>query len=88
MIENFVGFAAGLLIAISMIPQVIKSYKTKKVEDISLLMLFIILIGELLWVIYGILITSLPIIAMDAFGFFVTIILVIMKISYEKQPFK
>jgi len=84
MIENIIGFAAGFLIAVSMIPQVIKSYKTKSVEDISPLMLFVIGIGTALWVIYGILITSFPIIAMDGFGFLVNLILIYMKIVYRK----
>jgi len=84
MVEDIIGFAAGLLIAISMIPQVIKSYKTRSVKDISFLMLFIIMLGTALWVIYGVLISSLPIIAMDGFGFFVNLILIFMKIKYEK----
>lgn len=85
MIENIIGFIAGFLIAISMVPQLIKSYKTKKVEDVSFLMLFIILLGTFLWVIYGMLIVSFPIIAMDGFGFFITLILVFMKIKYDKK---
>ncbi|MCX6814578.1 MAG: SemiSWEET transporter [Candidatus Aenigmarchaeota archaeon] len=84
MIPDLIGFAAGFLIAISMIPQVIKSYKTKSVEDISFLMLFIIMLGTALWVIYGILITSFPIIVMDGFGFFVNFVLIYMKIKYRK----
>ena len=67
-----------------MIPQLIKSYKTKKVEDVSFWMLFIIMLGTALWIIYGILITSFPIIAMDGFGFFVNLALIFMKIKYKK----
>lgn len=84
MIEDIIGFAAGLLIAISMIPQVIKSHKTKSVDDISFSMLSIIGLGTALWVTYGILITSYPIIVMDGFGFFVNLILIYMKIKYQK----
>ncbi len=87
-IVNAIGFIAGILIAISMIPQAIKSYKTKNVEDISFYMLFIIGIGTFLWVTYGILITSYPIIAMDGFGFLVNLILIYMKIKYSKQKRK
>ncbi len=85
MIEDIIGFAAGFLIAIGMIPQLIKSYKTKSVEDISFLMLIIILLGTFLWTIYGILIKSLPIIAMDGFGFLISLILILIKIKYEKK---
>jgi len=84
MFEDLIGFVAGFLVSICLIPQVIKSHKTKKVRDISFLMLLILLIGEILWVIYGILIKSLPIIAMDSFGGFVNLILVFMKMKYKK----
>ncbi len=87
-IVNLVGFVAGILIAISMIPQAIKSYKTKNVEDISFYMLFIIGIGTFLWVTYGILIVSYPIIAMDGFGFLVNLVLIYMKIKYTKNKRK
>ena len=85
MLPDTIGFAAGILIAISMIPQLVKSYKTKKVEDVSLLMLFIALVGTALWVIYGYLISSYPIMAMDGFGFFVTLLTLFMKIMYVKR---
>lgn len=84
MIEQIIGFSAGLLIALSTIPQVIKSYKTKSVNDISFLMLGIISLGTALWVVYGILITSYPLIIMDSFGFFVNLILIRIKIKYQK----
>jgi len=84
MIEDAIGFTAGFLIAVSMIPQVIKSYKTRSVKDISFLMLFIIMFGTALWVIYGVLIKSFPIIIMDGFGFLVNLILIFLKIRYEK----
>jgi len=85
MIQDFIGFVAGILIAVSMIPQIFKSYKTKSVEDISFLMLIIIMFGTALWVIYGILIKSFPIITMDGFGFVVNLILIFMKINYSRK---
>lgn len=84
MMADAIGFAAGVLITISMLPQVIKSYKTKSVEDISFLMLIIIMLGTALWVIYGVLIASLPIVLMDGFGFIANLALVFLKIKYRK----
>lgn len=73
MLEDVIGFAAGFLIAVSMLPQVVKSYGTKSVKDISFLMLCTIMVGTALWVIYGAMIMSLPIIAMGGFGFLVNL---------------
>jgi len=85
MIENIIGFVAGFFIAVSMIPQVIKSYKTKSVEDISFLMLIIIALGAFLWTVYGMLIKSLPIMMMDGFAFFINLLLIFIKIKYRKK---
>jgi len=83
MIADVVGFLAGILIGISILPQIIKSLKTRKVEDISFLMLLIIIFGEILWVIYGIMIKSSPIIAVDGFALLATLIMIYIKIFYK-----
>ncbi|MDI6826458.1 MAG: PQ-loop domain-containing transporter [Candidatus Aenigmarchaeota archaeon] len=36
MIEEIIGYLAGIFIMVSFIPQVIKSYRTKNVSDLSL----------------------------------------------------
>ncbi len=89
MIENMtivdiIGFLAGIFISVSIVPQIVKSLKTKKVADISLLMLLILIGGEFLWIIYGIAISSYPIIAMDGFAFIATIIMLYVKIRYRQ----
>lgn len=63
---TFLGFAAATLTTISFLPQVIHTWKTKKTQDISLLMYTIITTGVLLWLIYGIFIRDLPIIAANS----------------------
>lgn len=84
MVADIIGFAAGILIAVSMIPQVAKAYKTKSVQDLSFLMLLIIALGTAFWMAYGIMIASLPIVTMDGFGFLVNAVLIFMKIRYGK----
>ncbi len=72
MIEDIIGYIGGLFIMISFIPQVIKSYKTKSVSDISMGMIISTIIGTIFWVIYGFLIDGLPIIIMNSiFGLIV-----------------
>ena len=51
---QIIGLAAGVLTASSLIPQVVKTWKEKKAEDVSLLMLVILLSGIVLWIVYGI----------------------------------
>jgi len=84
MIENIIGFTAGVLMSISALPQLFKSYRTKKVGDISFAMLLIIMAALILWIIYAIMIGSWPIILMDSFGFCANMVLIVMKMKYNK----
>lgn len=48
MIHEYIGWIGAVLFAICAIPQVIKTWKTKKADDLSWLFLFFWLFGELL----------------------------------------
>lgn len=83
MIENIIGFIAAFCIAANMFPQIFKSFKTKKSEDISLIMILFVLLGSFLWFIYGIMILSWPIIFSDTLGTLTSIILLGIKLKYS-----
>ncbi len=83
-IVEIIGFTAGFLMAITMLPQIIKSLKTKSVENISLLMLIIYVFSALLWMVYGILIKSLPVEITDRFDFCDSSTQLFIKIKYSK----
>ena len=55
----FLGYLAGFLTTISLVPQVIKVWKTKSADDFSLAMLLIWCAGISCWATYGILSTLL-----------------------------
>ncbi|MCL4383623.1 SemiSWEET family transporter [Candidatus Marsarchaeota archaeon] len=59
---SLIGFIAGLFLIIAYIPQVHKTIKTKSTGDISLLFSLLIFIGDALWITYGIILKSLPLI--------------------------
>jgi MtN3 and saliva related transmembrane protein len=81
---QIIGLAAGILTASSLIPQVIKTLKEKKAEDVSLIMLFVLQSGLILWIIYGFKKTDLPIIATNCFSLLVNIVMVVLRIRYKK----
>jgi MtN3 and saliva related transmembrane protein len=80
-----VGFGAGTLCTLAYLPQALHSFRTKSVGDISLLMLVSLNVGLLLWVAYGFLIHSLPIILPNAVTFFLAFPLLIMKLRYHGE---
>ena len=48
-----IGVLAVIVTGIRLLPQIIKSFRTKKVRDISLLWEIIGVAGSLLWLFYG-----------------------------------
>ena len=84
MIEEIIGYLAGIFIMISFIPQVIKSYKTKNVGDISLGLIIATIIGTIFWIIYGIMINSMPLIIMNIIFGITVLYQLYLKIKYEK----
>jgi len=83
MIGLIIGLGAGILCAISLLPQVIKIVKAKKAEDLSLTAFSILSLGIFLWLIYGILIESVPIIVSNAVIFVLSVLIVVMKVKYR-----
>ena len=80
-----VGFGAGTLCTLAYLPQALHSFRTKSVRDISLVMLVSLNVGLVLWVAYGFLIHSLPIILPNAVTFFLAFPLLIMKLRYHAE---
>lgn len=81
---DLIGTVAGILTSISMIPQLIKVLKEKKVENVSLLMLIILLVGVCLWVVYGIMKEEWPIILSNGFSVIVNSLLLIYYFLYRR----
>ena len=80
---SLVGFGAGTLCTLAYLPQALHSFRTKSVRDLSLSMLLSLNVGLLLWVAYGVLIRSLPLILPNAITFFLAFPLLVMKLRYR-----
>jgi len=60
--SEVVGIVAGALSCTTFLPQVIKTWKSKSTKDVSLTMFLLAALGTTLWLIYGIMISSISII--------------------------
>ena len=81
---DLIGIIAGVLVLSSFIPQLLKAYKTKKMSDVSIHLMILIASGMFLWVIYGLIRNDIVIIGTNASGFVLNIILIILKLRYDK----
>ena len=80
---NTIGFIAGIVQTSKTIPQLVLSIKSKSTKDLSLTMVSLGLAGTFLWLIYGILVKSLPIIITDTVSTILFVFLLITKIKFH-----
>ena len=79
----FFGYFAGFLTTVSLIPQVIKTWKTKSATDFSLAMLLTWWSGIVCWIIYGFLVDAKPIILWNLGTLFLAGSILIMKLKFK-----
>ena len=77
------GLVAGSLTTISFLPQVIKTWQTRSAKDLSMVMFSVFCLGTLLWLTYGILIESSPIIIANAVTLVLSSILLFFKLRFK-----
>ena len=65
-ITAWVGLGAACLTTISFVPQVLRLWRTRRGEDISTAMFLIFSTGTALWLVYGLMISSIPVILANA----------------------
>ena len=86
MFDNFtqsIGFIAAICTTVAFVPQALKIYKSKTARDISLPMWLIFSFGVFLWLIYGILILSLPIIVANVVTLLLSLFILFFKVKYS-----
>ena len=77
------GFAAAMLGTVSLIPQVIKTWKSHSVKGISLIMYIIISVDSVLWLIYGSVLDLTPLIGQSSITFTCAFMMIIMKLLWR-----
>jgi MtN3 and saliva related transmembrane protein len=85
MYPEILGHIGGAVIAFALLPQVIKSWKTKSVKDISMTWNTLMLTGLITFLFYGIGINSLPIIIFGSIEVSFTASLLVLKLIYGKK---
>ena len=82
---EFIGFIGGFFLTINMIPQIIKTFKEKKVDNISFLFLLLNFIGLLLNMIYSFIKKIYAIAFPISISFLLTCIMIVLKIKYKNN---
>lgn len=81
---QLVGIIASVLSAVSMLPQLIKILKEKDAENVSMLMLSVLLAGLGMWIYYGTLIKDPIIIISNSFSVLLNLVLLFCAFRYKR----
>jgi MtN3 and saliva related transmembrane protein len=82
LVANVIGFAAAAIGAVTFLPQVFRSWRSKQTADISLSSYLFLTLGAVLWLTYGILIVAAPIILVNLLILCSGILMLLLKKRY------
>ena len=83
MIE-ILGYISATITTIAFLPQIIKTFKTKSAKDVSVGMFVLFTTGVFLWIIYGILTNTMPVLIANAVIFCLSLTQIVLKMKYDK----
>ena len=79
---DIMGYIAGILVVISLLPQTIKSWRTRSTKDLSLWRYIIYCTGLILWVSYAVIIKNGPVAAMNSIGLILALSILYLKLKH------
>ena len=82
---EIIGLLAAICTTIAFLPQVLRTWKTRSVADISLSMYLVLCTGLVLWLVYGLYIGSLPVVLANAVTLVLAGAVLVMRIRYFKK---
>ena len=80
------GFIAAALTTIAFLPQLIKTWRTKKADDVSIVMLVMFIIGLLFWICYASIIHILPVLIANLITLILNLAILTLKLIFDKSP--
>ena len=84
-LTDVLGYVAGALTTIALIPQAWRSFRTKDVSGISLRMYCIFTLGVAIWLAYGIVLGETPMILANSVSLVLACAVLAMKLRYGRR---
>lgn len=83
-LHELLGYLAGTLTTIAVVPQIRKAWRTRAVDDISVFMVVILICGLSLWTAYGVLTQAWPIVVTNGVAVLLNCLLLAL-VFHEKR---
>lgn len=82
---NAIGLIAAVCTTISFVPQLIRIWRLRSAREISLTMFLVYSLGVFLWLFYGILIHSVPVILANAVSLVLSLAMLALKFRFDRK---
>jgi MtN3 and saliva related transmembrane protein len=82
-LHNLVGYPAAFLTTVAFVPQAWQSWRTRDLSGISLPMYAMFTLGVALWMVYGLMIGSVPVFVANVVTLLLSSIVLMLKILQE-----
>ena len=80
---RYLGYLAGFLTVVSFLPQVLRTWKTRRTKDLSMGMFGLIIAASVLWIVYGAITSDWPVILTNSGMIALNGALAVAKVRYE-----
>lgn len=85
-ITQLIGYAAGALTVASYVPQTVRVWRTHQVRDLSYGMFALLILACALWVLFGVLLASWPIIIPNTLALLLNVAIFTAKVRFRRDP--
>ena len=82
-ISEVIGYIAAFLTTFAFVPQALHSWQTRDLSGVSLPMYSLFSLGVLGWLIYGLMITSWPIIVANSITLVLACVVLVLKLKHQ-----
>lgn len=84
-LDDIIGYAAATLTTAAFVPQAWKSWRSRDLSGISLPMYALFALGVALWLVYGLAIRSLPVVAANAITLLLALVILCLKLRERRE---
>jgi MtN3 and saliva related transmembrane protein len=83
MLWELIGITASICTTGGFVPQIVKAYRSKKLDDLSLPYIVILSFGVFMWLLYGLHLQDIIIITANSITFTFGLTLISLKLRYS-----
>ena len=84
-VVNIIGMAAAVCTTVSFVPQLIRVWHLRSAREISFTMFLVFSVGVFLWLVYGILIHSVPVMLANGATLLLSLAILALKLRFGSR---